>query len=119
MIPPKRNAAFVAAMEDVLEVDLRPHDPARPLVCLDETSKQLFEDTRLAQPMRPGQPARCDYEYKRNGTANASRLFAPHEGWRHVEITERRTAIDDAKILLYLSVSCCRGPKRSCWFRTI
>ena len=99
MIPPKANAAFVAAMEDVLDVYKRPHDPARPLVCLDETSKQLVAETREPLPMLPGQPARHDYEYKRNGTANLFMLFAPLEGWRHVEVTERRTAIDFAKIL--------------------
>ena len=99
MIPPKANAAFVAAMEDVLVVYTRPHDPARPLVCLDETSKQLVAETRTPELMRPGQPARHDYEYKRNGTANLFMLFAPLEGWRHVEVTERRTAIDYAKIL--------------------
>ena len=86
-------------MEDVLEVYTRPHDPARPLVCLDETSKQLVAETRTPEPMQPGQPARHDYEYKRNGTANLFMLFAPLEGWRHVEVTERRTAIDYAKIL--------------------
>ena len=86
-------------MEDVLDVYKRPHDPARPLVCLDEVSKQLVEETRAPQPMQPGQPARHDYEYKRNGTANMFMLFAPLEGWRHVEVTERRTAIDYAKIL--------------------
>mgnify|MGYP006382269133 CR=1 FL=1 len=99
MIPPKANAAFVAAMEDVLDVYTRPHDPARPLVCLDETSKQLVAETRTPEPMQPGQPARCDYEYKRNGVASIFMLFAPLEGWRHVEVTERRTAIDYAKIL--------------------
>ena len=99
MIPPKANAAFVAAMEDVLVVYTRPHDLARPLVCLDETSKQLVAETRTPEPMRPGQPARHDYEYKRNGTANLFMLFAPLEGWRHVEVTKRRTAIDYAKIL--------------------
>ena len=99
MIPPKANAAFVAAMEDVLEVYTRPHDPARPLVCLDETSKQLVAETRAPQPMRAGQPARRDYEYKRNGTVNLFMLFAPLEGWRHVEVTARRTAIDYANML--------------------
>jgi DDE superfamily endonuclease len=99
VIPPKANAAFVAAMEDVLDVYTRAHDPARPLVCLDETSKQLVAETRQPEPMRPGKPARHDYEYKRNGTANLFMLFAPLEGWRHVEVTERRTAIDYAKIL--------------------
>lgn len=99
MIPPKANAVFVAAMEDVLDVCTRPHDPARPLVCLDETSKQLVAETLTPRAMRPGQPARHDYEYKRNGTANLFMLFAPLEGWRHVEVTERRTAVDYAKIL--------------------
>ena len=103
MIPPKANAAFVAAMEDVLEVYTRPHDPSRPLVCLDETSKQLIAETRTPLPMLPGKPARHDYEYKRNGTANLFMLFAPLEGWRHVEVTGRRTAIDYAKILRDLS----------------
>ena len=103
MIPPKQNAAFVAAMEDVLEVYVRPHDPARPLVCLDETSKQLVAEIRTPLPVRPGQPARHDYEYQRNGTANLFMLFAPLEGWRHVEVTERRTAIDYARILKDLS----------------
>jgi hypothetical protein len=58
VIPPIANAAFVAAMEDVLEVYTRPHDPARPLLCLDETSKQLVAETRTPLPLRPGRPAR-------------------------------------------------------------
>jgi hypothetical protein len=99
VIPPKANAAFVAAMEDVLEVYHRPHDPRRPLVCLDETSKQLIAETRQPLPMRPGRPAAQDCEYRRNGVANLFMLFAPLEGWRHVEVTERRTAIDYARIL--------------------
>ena len=97
MIPPKANAAFVAAMEDVLEVYTRPHNPARPLVCLDETSKQLVAETRTPLPMQPGLPARYDYEYERNGTASLFMLFAPLEGWRHVKVTERRTAVDYAQ----------------------
>ena len=90
-------------MEDVLEVYTRPHDPSQPLVCLDETSKQLVAETRQPMPMQPGRPARHDYEYERNGTANLFMLFAPLEGWRHVEVTERRTAIDYARILKDLS----------------
>jgi hypothetical protein len=90
-------------MEDVLDVYTRPHDPARPMVCLDETSKQLVAETRTPEPMRPGLPARHDYEYKRNGVVNMFMLFAPLEGWRHVEVTERRTAIDYAKMLHDLS----------------
>lgn len=90
-------------MEDVLAVYTRPHDPARPLVCLDETSKQLIIETRRPQPMKPGQPARIDYEYERNGTANLFMLFAPLEGWRHVKVTDRRTALDYAQVLKDLS----------------
>ena len=86
-------------MEDVLAVYTRPHDPARPLVCLDETSKQLIIETRRPQPMKPGQPTRVDYEYERNGTANLFMLFAPLEGWRHVKVTDRRTALDYAQAL--------------------
>ena len=64
-------------MEDVLEVYTRPHNPARPLVCLDETSKQLVAETRTPLPMQPGQPARYGYEYERNGTASLFMLHAP------------------------------------------
>jgi hypothetical protein len=101
VIPPKENAAFVASMEDVIEVYHRPRDAAKPLVCLDET--QLVAETRAPLPVQPGQPARYDYEYERNGTANLFMLFAPLEGFRHVEVTERRTAVDYARILKDLS----------------
>jgi hypothetical protein len=77
----------------------RPRDPDRPLVCLDETSKQLIEERRQPIPAKRGQPARVDYEYRRAGTANLFMLFAPLEGWRHVEVTAQRTAIDYAHIL--------------------
>ena len=77
MIPPEANAEFVAAMEDVLEVYSRPHDPECPVVCLDETSKQLIVETRAPVPAAPGRPARHDYEYERNGTANLFMVFAP------------------------------------------
>jgi len=86
-------------MEDVLEVYQRPHDPKRPLDCLDEQSKQLIREVSPARPMKPGQPARVDYEYERNGTANLFMVFAPLEGWRHVKVTDRRTAIDYAQLL--------------------
>src|SRR5215472_13111544 len=99
VIPPKANSAFVAAMEDVLAVYTRPHDPERVLVCLDETSKQLIAETRVPIPMKPGQAARIDYEYERNGTANLFMLFAPLEGWRHIKVTDRHTAIDYAHVL--------------------
>jgi hypothetical protein len=103
VIPPDANAAFVAAMEDVLEVYTRPHDPNRPMVCLDETSKQLIAETRLPISMKPGQPVCVDYEYERNGTANLFMMFAPLEGWRHVKVTDRRTAVDYAHALADLA----------------
>ena len=90
-------------MEDVLEVYQRPHDPARPVVCLDEASKQLVAETRVPIAAKPGQVARQDYEYERNGTANIFMMFAPLEGWRHVEVTDRHTAVDYAQILKDLS----------------
>ncbi len=90
-------------MEEVLGVYTLPYDPGMPLVCLDECSKQLVSETRTPLPMEPGQPLRVDYEYERGGTANMFMLFAPLEGWRHVEVTDRRTAIDYANILKYLS----------------
>jgi hypothetical protein len=90
-------------MEDVLEVYHRPHDPDRPVVCVDETSKQLIAETRVPIPAKPGQPKRYDYEYERNGTANLFMMFAPLEGWRHVKVTDRHTAIDYAQVLKELS----------------
>ena len=90
-------------MEDVLEVYHRPHDPEYPVVCVDETSKQLIGETRIPIKAKPGQPARHDYEYERNGTANLFMMFAPLEGWRHVEVTDRHTAADFAHMLRDLS----------------
>ena len=92
MIPPDGNAAFVAAMEDVLEVYQRPHDPDCPVVCLDETSKQLVAETRVPIAAKPGQVERQDYEYERKGTANLFMMFAPLEGWRHVHGCSTLTA---------------------------
>ena len=77
-------------MEDVLAVYTRPRDRDCPLVCLDETSKQLIAETRLPVPMKQRQPARVDYEYARHGTANLFMMFAPLEGWRHVKSLPRR-----------------------------
>ena len=90
-------------MEDVLEVYQRPHDPDRPVVCLDETTKQLIKETRMPVPATPGRPARHDYEYERNGTVNLFMLFAPLDGWRHVEVTDRHAALDYAQVLKDLS----------------
>lgn len=86
-------------MEDVLEVYTRPYDPERPVVCLDETNKQLVGETKQPQPAEPGQPERYDYEYKRNGVSNLFMLAEPLQGWRHVEVTEHRTYEDYAHVV--------------------
>lgn len=86
-------------MEDILEVYRRPHDPNRPLVCIDEASKQQAKETREPLSTTVGKPARYDYEYERNGVSNLFMIFAPLEGWRHVEVTDRRTRVDFAHCL--------------------
>ena len=83
-------------MEDVLDLYAEPYDPKRPQVCFDEVSFQLIIEKRLPLPIRPGQPERFDYEYKRNGTRNLFMFSQPLGGWRHVKVTERRTKIDYA-----------------------
>jgi hypothetical protein len=103
VIPPKANAAFVAAMEDVLDVYARPYDAARPVVCVDEGGKQLIGDVREPLPVRPGSPAKQDHEYERGGMANLFMAFEPLAGLRRVEVTERKTAVDFARLLRRLS----------------
>jgi hypothetical protein len=90
-------------MEDVLEVYRRPHDPDCPVICLDEATKQLVKEKRTPLPIEPGCLERHDYEYERNGTANLFMLFAPLKGWRHVEVTDRHTALDYAEVLRSLA----------------
>jgi transposase len=96
VIPPKQNAEFVAAIEDVLEVYRRPYDSQRPMVCLDEQSKQLVKETRPTIPAKPGRNQRMDYEYERNGTANLFMRFEPLAGRRRVKVTDQRTKVDFA-----------------------
>lgn len=86
-------------MEDVLDVYCRPYDPRRPQVCLDEMSRQLLADTREPLPPAHGRPRREDYEYKREGTVNLFMCCEPLGGWRHVEVTERRTRVDWALVV--------------------
>jgi hypothetical protein len=102
-IPPEADAEFVCAMEDVLEVYHRPYDEKRPLVCLDEASKQLVGEAVQPLPAEPGQPERFDYEYVRNGTANLFMISEPLLGWRAVQVTERRTAKDFAEVVRWLA----------------
>ena len=90
-------------MEDVLDVYHRPFDPERPVVCLDEASKQLLGETRLPLPPEPGRPGRFDCEYVRNGTANLFMVSEPLVGWRTALVTERRTAKDFAEVVRWLA----------------
>ena len=93
-IPPEQNAEFVCAMENVLEVYHRPYDATRPVVCMDETSKQSVKETRVGQPVTPGHAARIDYEYERNGTANVFMFVEALRGWRKANVSDRRTRSD-------------------------
>lgn len=90
-------------MEDVLETYAQPHDPSRPVVCVDEGGKQLIGDVREPLPVRPGSPAKQDSEYQRGGMANLFLAFEPLAGTRHVEVTPRKTAGDFARFLKRLS----------------
>jgi hypothetical protein len=89
-------------MEDILEVYKRPLDPRRPLVCLDESSKQHIKEVVNPIPIEPGKPERYDTEYERNGVSNLFMMFEPLTGWRQVEVTDRRTAIDWAHQIKFL-----------------
>jgi len=90
-------------MEDVLEVYKRPYDEKRPVVCIDETNRQLIGEIRTPRPVQPGQTALYDYEYERNGVANLFMMFEPLTGQREVMVTERRTMQDFARCLRYLA----------------
>jgi hypothetical protein len=81
-------------MEDVLDVYCRPYDPLHPVVCLDESSKQLVRNVREPLPMEPGQPPRVDDHYERKGTANLFLACEPLRGWREIQVTARRTKLD-------------------------
>jgi transposase len=100
---PKIDAEYVWRMEDVLELYADPFDENQPVVCFDETPHQLIEESRPSIPMRPGQPLRQDYEYKRKGSANIFLFVQPLAGWRHTKTTSQRTRIDFAGCMLDLA----------------
>lgn len=93
-------------MEDVLDVYARPYDTNHPLICMDETNKQLLDDTREPLPMTPGQPVRIDHEYQREGVANLFMFLEPLTGQRHVRVTDRRTRRDWAIAMRELADVC-------------
>lgn len=99
MIPPRANGDFVAAMERVLDVYRRPYNRAFPVICMDETPRQLIRETRLPIPARPGQCERHDYEYQRCGVCNVFMATEPLAGKRMTQVTERKTKIDWARFV--------------------
>jgi hypothetical protein len=109
VIPPDADGEFAWKMEDVLDVYERPYDPAHPVVCLDETSKQLVAETRQPLPPlpardgTPGRPACVDYEYERRGVASLFLVCEPLRGWRHVTVSARRTKRDWARVVKELA----------------
>ena len=96
------SGEFVARMEDVLDLYEEEYDVERPVVCFDETSKQMVAHTRTPIEAGPGRLRRIDYEYRRNGTRNLFMFCEPRGGWRHTEVTERRTAVDFAYQMRWL-----------------
>jgi len=99
VIPPEHSGDFVAQMEQVLDVYKRPYDPQRPVVCMDESPRQLIGETKVPIPARPGCVARHDYEYERCGVCNVFMAVEPLAGKRLVRVTERKTKTDWASFL--------------------
>ncbi len=93
-IPPQQNAAFVACMEDVLDVYHLPYDEQCPVICMDEKPYQLLDECRQPIPMKPGDVKKFDSEYIRNGTCSIFIFAEPLKGWRKVYVSERRTKVD-------------------------
>jgi len=98
-IPPKANAEFVCKMEDVLDVYKRPYDEKKPVVCMDESSKQLTKETRTPIEAKPGEVTRYDTEYERNGTSNVFISVEPLAGKRNIKITDHRKKTDWAQFI--------------------
>ena len=99
---PKVDSEFVARMEDVLDLAAEPPDAKRPAVYFDETPRQLIGEARVPVAAKPGQPARVDYEYVRNGTANVFMFFDAHRKWRHAKVTDRRANGDFAHCMRHI-----------------
>jgi len=111
VIPPEHNGSFVANMERVLDVYKRPFDPLHPVVCMDESPKQLIGEVRPPVPASPGQPAKQDYEYRRVGVCNIFLACEPLAGKRLVTITERKTKRDWAVFLEQIAGHYCNADK--------
>jgi transposase len=116
---PQVDGTYVARMEDVLDLYAEPPDPQRPVVCFDESPTQLIGDVREPIPPAPSQPERYDYEYRRNGTANLFVFLDAHRPWRHVTVTEQRTAADFPPACAIWPTCIIPTPGGSAWFWTI
>lgn len=102
MIPPRENSHFVAAMEQVLDVYKRPYNKSKPVVCMDETPKQLIKEVRKSLPIRPGFEKRVDYEYSRSGVCNVFMVNEPLAGKRFTKVTNHRTKNDWALLVHFI-----------------
>ena len=102
VIPPKENSHFAAAMEQALDVYKRPYNKSRPIVCMDETPKQLIKEVRRSLPARPGFEERVDYEYSRCGVCNVFMISEPLAGKRFTKVTNQRTKKDWALLVKYI-----------------
>jgi hypothetical protein len=98
-IAPKANAAFVAAMEEVLSVYARPFDPKRPQVCFDESNKEQHIEVIEPLPTQPGQAQRYERSFERNRVSNMFLFFARLHNWRHVKVSDKRTSVDFAQCM--------------------
>jgi len=112
IIPPTQSSHFVANMEQVLDVYKRQYDKDFPLICMDESPKQLIKETRVPIPMKRGQEARQDFEYERCGVANIFLASEPLKGKRYVEVTERRTKADWAVFIKKIADDWYKGAKK-------
>lgn len=99
VIPPQQNSSFVACMEDVLDVYKRPYDENKPVVCMDESPKQLISSVKTSIPMKKGREERVDYEYIRHGMVNIFMANEPLKGKRLVEVTAFKKKQDWAKFI--------------------
>jgi hypothetical protein len=111
-IPPKQSAAFVAHMEQVLDVYQRPYDPRYPVICMDESNKQLIGDVQPPLPVQPGQAQKEDCNYERHGTGNLFIALEPGHGQRHVAVTARRTQQDWAHFIQSIVDDFCPAAER-------
>ena len=112
IIPPLQNSQFVANMEQVLDVYKREYNKAFPLICMDESPKQLIKEKRVRVPMKPGQDVRQDFEYERCGVANIFLASEPLKGKRYVEVTQRRTKADWAVFIKQIADEWYRDAKK-------